>query len=436
MNLLIPMLLLILTLLGVVNSAPVATPTMDAPPAASMTGNAALTTCPPNTSIFDSLHLTDPATWVELAIIWVGFLIGFLQACFIYYLLTGASSRRRGRTSFPNTEDDSTDQNRDRRSRKGPRRLCLFEWGMTQQDYDAYFWDPEGYGRRRYEEQEKQNLHSILLRWFGRWVGIKRHKKRERPAPDAAGMVPTLRNHRHRHPCELQSANDPNVLYQPNSDPAAFVSEASEEPYQLAQSSFDTTRRRNITGHGARAWNGYSRTSSREAATTAREWSPNTTDYYDALDNAEVVDKTAFKRAYTAPIPVMPLETEIAIRATSDGSYVPKCHGAKLSNLAMSSCSADEYDAKDYEAGASIDLEVSSCGSSNETTFLPMISADDTRVMSNALPEQLKPASEASRISQVPDLNPSTAYILPKTRSLATKSSISCTGRNPTGKHP
>lgn len=436
MNLLFLILLLILTLLGVVNSAPVATPTTGAPPAASMTGNAASTTCPPNTSIFDSLHLTDPATWVELAIIWVGFLIGFLQACFIYYLLTGASSRRRGRTSFPNTEDDSTDQIPQRRSRKGPRRLCLFEWGMTQQDYDAYFWDPEGYGRRRYEEQERQSLHSTLIRYFGRLFRVKRHEKGERPAPDAAGIVPSLRNHRHRHPCELQSANDPNVLYQPDSDLAAFVSEASEEPYQLTQSSFDTTRRRNITGHRAQAWNAYSRASSQEAATTAREWSPNTTDYYDALDNAQVVDKTVFKRAYTAPVPVMLPETEIAIRATSDGSYVPKGHGDKLSSLATSSCSADEYDAIDYEARASIDLEVASCGSSNETTFWPMIRADNTRVMSNALPEQSQAANEASRISQVPEFNPSAAYILPKTRSLATKPSIPCTGRNPTGKHP
>ena len=436
MNLVFLMLLLILTLLGVVNSAPVATPTTGPPPAASMTGNAASITCPPNTSVFDSLHLTDPATWVELAIIWVGFLIGFLQACFIYYLLTGASSRRRGRTSFPDTEDDSIDQNPQRRSRKGPRRLCLFEWGMTQQDYDAYFWDPEGYGRRRYEEQEKQNLHNILLRCFGRWFRVNSHQKRERPAPDAAGTVPTLRNHRHRHPCELQSANDPSVLYQVNSDPAAFVSESSEEPYQLAQSSFDTTRRRDITGHRARAWDAYSRASSQEVATTAREWSPNTTDYYDVLDNAEVVDKTVFKRAYTAPIPVMPPETEIAIRATSDGSFVPKCYGAKLSNLATSSCSANEYDANDYEAGASIDLEVSSCGSSHETTFRAMIRADNTRVMSNALPEQLQAANEASRISQVPEFNHSAAYILPKTRSLATKPSISCTGRNPSGNHP
>ncbi len=434
MNLLFLMLFFIQTLLGVVNSAPVAT------------GNAASTTCPPNTSMLDSLHLTDPATWVELAIIWIGFLIGFLQACFIYYLLTGASSRRSGRNSFPNTDDDPTDQNPQRRSKKGPRRLCLFEWGMTRQDYDAYFWDPEGHGRRRYEDQEKQNLHSILLRCFGRWFRVKSHEKREQPAPDAAGTVAPFRNHRHRHPCELQSANSPDVLDQLSSDPVALVSGASEEPYQLAQSPFDTTRRRNVTGHRAPAWNAYSRASSQEAATTAREWSPNTTDYYDALDKFEearlyaqqsavVVDRTVFKRACTAPIPAMPPETENTIRAASEGSYLTKGHCAELFELAASSYSANEYDAKDYEAGASIDLETSSCGSSNETIVWPTIRADRTRVMSNALPEQLRVASEPSRISQVPEFNPSAAYILPKTRYPAAKPSISCTERNSAGKH-
>ena len=435
-----------LTLLGVVNSAPVATPTTDALSTASVTGNPASATCPPNTSMLDSLHLTDPATWVELAIIWIGFLIGFLQACFIYYLLTGASSRRRGRNSFPDTDDDSTGQKPQQQSSKGPRRLCLFEWGMTRQDYDAYFWDPENYGRRRYEEQEKKNLHSILLRCFGRWFRLKSHKKRERPAPDAAGTFQTFRTRRHRHPCELQSANFPNVLDQPNSDPAASVSGASEEPNPLAQSPFDTTRRRNVTGHRAPAWNAYSRASSQEAATTAREWSPNTTDYYDALDNFEkarlyaqqsavVVDRTVFKRACTAPISAMPPETENPIRAASEGSYLTKDYCAELSDLAASSYSTNEYDAKDYEAGASIDLEISSCGSSNETIVWPSIRADRTRVMSNALPEQLQAVSEPFRISQVPEFNPSAAHILPKTRYPAAKPSTSCTERNSTGKH-
>ena len=447
MDLLFLMLLSILILLGVVNSAPVVTPTTGSPSTASMTGNAASATCPPNTSMLDSLHLTDPATWVELAIIWIGFLIGFLQAYFIYYLLTGASSRRCGWSSFPDTDDDSAGPNPQRRSKKGPRRLCLFEWGMTRQDYDAYFWDPEGYGRRRYEEQEKQNLHSILVRFFGRWFRLKSHENRERPAPDAAGTVATFRNRRHRHPCELQSANFPNELDQPDSDPATFVSGASEEPYQLAQSSFDTTRRRNLTGYRAPPWNAYSRASSQEAARIAKEWSPNTTDYYDALDNfeearlytqqsVEVVDRTVFKRAYTAPILAMPPETENAIRAASEGSYLPKGHCAKISNLATSSYSANEYDAKDYEARASIDLEISSCGSSSETMIWPTIRDDHTRVMSNALPEQLQAASEASRISQVPELNPSGAYILPKTRYMAAKPPISCTERTPTGKYP
>ncbi|KAK0511577.1 hypothetical protein JMJ35_006150 [Cladonia borealis] len=433
MNLLFLMLLFILTLLGVANSAPVATPTTGATPTASMTGNAASATYLPDTSIINSLQLTDPATWVELAIIWIGFLIGFLQAYFIYYLLTGAASRRRGRSSFPNT-DDSAGQNPQRQSRKGPRRLCLFEWGMTRQDYDAYFWDPEGYGRRRYEEQEKQNLHNILLRYFRRWFRLKSHRKRERTAPGAARSVATFRVRRHRHPCELTSTNDPNVLNQPNSDPAAFLSEASEEPYHLAQSPFDTTRRRNVTGHRAQPWNSYSRASRQEAATTAREWSPNTTDYYDALDNAEVVDRTVYKRACTAPIPVMPPETENAIRAASEGSYLPKGHYGNLSNVAMSSHSANEYDAEDYEAGASIDLEISSCGSSNETTVWPTIRANHSQVMSNALSEQFQVASKASRISQVPEFNPSAAYVLPKTRYPAAKPSISCTERNPTEK--
>lgn len=432
MNLLFLMLLFILSLHGVVNSAPVATPTTGVPSTASMIGNAGSTTYPPNTSIIDSLHLTDPATWVELAIIWVGFLIGFLQTYFIYYLLTGASSRRRGRNSFPNTEDDSTAQNPQRRSRKGPRRLCLFEWGMTQQDYNAYFWDPEGHGRRRYEEQEKQNLHSILLRCFGRWFRLKSHERRERAAPDAAGTVATFRARRHHHPCELTSASCPNVLDQPNSDPTAFVLEAPEEPYQRAQSPFDTTRRRNVTGHRGPPWNAYSRASSQEVATTAREWSPNTTDYYDASDNAEVVERTVFKRACTAPIPLIPPETDNAIRAASDGSYLPRGRCAKLFNLAMSSYSANDFDAEDYEAGASIDLEISSCGSSNETTVWPTIRAYQSQVMSKALPEQFQVADEASRISQVPGFNPSTAYILPKTRYSTAKPSISCPERNPT----
>ena len=448
MNLLFLMLLFIQTLLGEVDSAPVATPTTGALSTASMTGNAASTTCPPNTSMLDSLQLTDPATWVELAIIWIGFLIGFLQACFIYYLLTGASSRHCGRNSFPNTDDDPTDQNPQRRSKKGPRRLCLFEWGMTRQDYDAYFWDPEGHGRRRYEDQEKQNLHSILLRCFGRWFRVKSHEKREQPAPDVAGKVAPFNRHRHRHrhPCELQSAISPDVLDQLNSDPVAFVTGASEEPYQLAQSPFDTTRRRNVTGHRAPAWNAYSRASSQEAATTAKEWSPNTTDYYDALDKFEkatlyaqqsavVVDRTEFKRACTAPIPAIPPETENTIRAASEGSYPTTGHCAELFDLAASSYSANEYDAKDYEAGASIDLETSSCGSSNETIVWPTIRADRTRVMSNALPEQLRVASEPPRISQVPEFNPSAAYILPKTRHPRGKPSISCTERKSTGKH-
>ena len=236
------------------------------------------------------------------------------------------------------------------------------------------------------------------------------------------------------------------MLDQPNSDPAAFVSGASEEPYQLAQSHSDTTRRRNVTGHRVPVWNAYSRSSSQEAVTIGREWSPNTTDYYDALDDfekarlytqqsAEVVDRTVFKRACTAPIPVVPPETESGIRAASEGSYLTKGHCAKLSDLATSSYSAKEYDAEDYEAGASIDLEISSCGSSNETIVWPSIRADHTRVMSSALPEQSQAASEASRISQVPDLNPSAAYILPKTRYPAAKLSIPCTERNPTEKH-
>ena len=427
------MLLFILTLLGVANSAPVATPTTLATPTASIPGHAASATSLPDTSIINSLQLTDPATWVELAIIWTGFLIGFLQAYFIYYLLTGAASRRRARSCFPNT-DNSAGQNPQRQSRKGPRRLCLFEWGMTRQDYDAYFWDPEGYGRRRYEEQEKQSLHNILLRCFGRWFRLKSHRKRERAASDAAGAVAASRVRRHHHPCELTSANPPDVLDQPNSDPAAFASQASEGPYQLAQSSFDTTRRRNITGHRASPWDSYGRASNQEAAATAREWSPNTTDYYDALDNAEVVGRTVFRRACTAPDLAMPPETENATRAASEGSCLPKGHCANIFNLAMSSYSANEYDAEDYEAGASIDLEISSCRSSIETTVWPTIRADHSQVMSNTLPEQLQAASEASRVSQVPEFNLSAAYILPKTRCPGDKSFIPCSERNPTDK--
>ena len=427
------MLLFLLTLLGVAKSAPVATSTTIATPTASITGIAASATSLPDTSIINSLELTDPATWVELAIIWTGFFIGFLQAYFIYYLLTGAASRRRGRSCFPNT-DDSAGQNPQRQSRKGPRRLCFFEWGMTRQDYDAYFWDPEGYGRRRYEEQEKQNLHNILLRYFRRWFALKSHRKRDNAALVAAGSVGTSKARRHRHPCELTSANDPNVLDQPDSDRAASLPEASEEPYQLAQSPFDTTRRRNVTGHRASPWKSYGRASSQEAATTAREWSTNTTDYYDALDSAEVVDRPVFRRACTAPVPVMPPETENATRAASEGACLPKGHCPKVSNLAMSSYSASEYDAEDYEAGASIDLEISSCGSSIATTVWPMIRAGHSRVISNTLPEQLQATSEASRISQVPEFNPSAAYILPKTRCPGDKSFIPCTERTPTEK--
>ena len=428
------MLLFILTLLGVANSAPVATLTTTANPTARKTGNAASATSLPDTSIIESLQLTDPATWVEMAIIWTGFLVGFLQAYFVYYLLTGAASRRRGRSSFRNT-DDSAGQNPQRQSRKGPRRLCLFEWGMTRQDYNAYFWDPEGYGRRRYEEQEKQSLHNILLRCFGRWFRLKSHRKKEGAASNAAGTVAASRTRRHHHPCELTSANPPDVLDQPNPGPAAFVSEASEEPYQLAQSAFDTTRRRNVTGHGAPPWNSYGRASSHEAATTARDWSPNTTDYYDALDNSEVVDRTVVRRACTAPIPMMPPETENATRAASEGFCLPKSHCTKMSNLAMSSDSANEYDAEDYEAGASIDLEISSCGSSIETTIWPTIRAGHSRVISNALPEQFQAASDASRISQIPEFNPSAAYIIPKTRCSGDKSFIPCSERNTTDKH-
>ena len=396
--------------------------------------------------MLDNLHLTDPATWVELAIIWVGFLIGFLQAWFIYYLLTGASSRRWGRRSSPNTDDDSTGRTPQQRSSKGPRRLCVFEWGMTRQDYEAYFWDPEGHGRHRYEEQEKHALHSILHRCFGRWFGFKRYDKSGQPPPDAAETVTTFRNRHHRPHSELHLANSPNALDQPNADPAAFVSGTLEEPHQLARSIFDTTRRRNVTRDRAPGWSAYSRASSQEAATTAKEWSPNTTDYYDALDDFErarlyaqqsvgVVDGNVFKRAYTAPVPAMPLETENAIRAASEGSYLTKGHCPEPSDSATSSYSANEYDAKDYEAGASIDQEISSCGSSNETMLWPTMRADHTRVMSNALPEQLQAASEASRISQVPQLNPSAAYILPKTRYPAAKLSIPYTEPNPTEEH-
>lgn len=439
MNLLSLMLLSILVLLDVGNSAPVSTPATGPPLTPSMTRNAASATCPPSTSVFDSLNLTDPATWFELGIIWLGFFIGFLQACFIYYLLTGASSRRCSQKSSPDTHDDSAGQNSQRRSRTGSRRLCLFEWGMTRQDYEAYFWDPEDYGRRRYEEQERQNLHSILLRCFGRWFRLKSYKRRgEQQAPEAAARVATFRNRRHHHPCELQAASPPNLLAQPNTDPAAFAAGALEEPYQLAQSPFDTTRRRNVTGDRARAWNAYNTVSSQEAATTAREWSLNTTDYYDALDDSEKArlsaqysadesHRTVFRRAYTAPIPTMRPATQNAIRATSEGSYPTKGHYAEVSDLATRSYSANEYDARDYEAGASIDLEVSSCGSSNGTNVWPTIRTDHARVMSNALSEKLEAASEAPRISQVPQLNPSAGYILPKTRCSVARPSISCT---------
>ena len=439
MDFLFLMLLSILILLGVGNSAPVFTPTTSTPSTASMTRDAASATCPPNTSVFDSLNLTDPATWVELGIIWIGFFIGFLQACFIYYLLTGASSRRYGRRASPDICDNAKSQNRQGRSKRGPRRLCLFEWAMTRQDYEAYFWDPEDYGRRRYQEQERQNLHSIVLRFFGRWFRLKSHKKRgEQLPPGATRTVATFRNRRHHHPCELQTDNPPNALVQPNTHPAAFAAGALQEPYQPTQSLYGTTRRRNVTGDRARAWNDYSGISSQEAATTAREWSPNTTDYYDALDDSEKArlsahysadefHGTVFRRACTVPISALRHEIANATRAASEGLYPTKGHFAETSDSATGSYPANEYDARDYEAGASIDLEISSCGSSNGTIIWPTIRADPTRVMSNALPEQSEAASEASRISQVPQLNPSAGYILPKIRYSATKPSISCT---------
>ena len=443
MNLLLFMLLTELVLLSVGNSAPVSTPTTGTTSTASMPRDATSATCPPNTSVFDSLNLTDPATWFELGIIWLGFLIGFLQACYIYYLLTGASSRCCSQESSPDTNDDSTGRNSHRRSKKGPRRLCLFEWGMTRQDYEAYFWDPEDYGRRRYEEQETRSLHRILLRWFGRWFGLKSHRTRgEQQAPEAAARVATFRNRRHHHPCELRAGSPPIVLAQPDTDPAAFMAGALQEPYQPVLSLYDTTRRRNVTGDRSRAWNDYSGVFSQQAATIAGEWSRNTTDYYDTLDSferdssyiqssAEDVHKTAFKRAYTSPIPVMRPETENAIRAASEGLYLTNGHYAETLDSATSSYSANEYNARDYEAGASIDLEMSSCGSSNGTVILPTIRADLTRVMSNAHSEQLQSASEASRISQVPQLHPSTGHILPKTRSSGAKPSISCTEPKP-----
>ena len=389
--------------------------------------------------MFDSLNLTDPATWFELGIIWVGFFIGFLQACFIYYLLTGASSRRGGWKSSPDTHNDFTGQSPQRRSEGGPRRLCLFEWGMTRQDYEAYFWDPEDYGRRRYEEQERRSLHSTLLRCFGRWFRFKRHDKSgEQPAPKAAETVATFRNRRHHHPCELRAGSPPSVLAQLNTVPAAFVSGALQEPYQPAQSLYDTTRRRKVTGDRARAWNDYNGVSSGEAATIAREWSWNTTEYYDALDrfekdrsyiqsSTEDVHETVFKRAYTSPIPAMRPETERAIRATSEGSYATKGHYAETSESDTTSYCANEYNAKDYEARASIDLEISSCGSSNGTVIWPKIRADHTRVMSNALQKQPEATSETSRVSHVPQLNPFARHILPKTRYSVAKPSIPCT---------
>ena len=443
MNPLFFMLLSVLVLLSVGISAPVSTPTTGTTSTASRPRDATSATCLPNTSVFDSLNLTDPATWFELGIIWLGFLIGFLQACYIYYLLTGASSRRYSQESSPNTHDDSTGQNSQQRSNTGPRRLCLFEWGMTRQDYEAYFWDPEDYGRRRYEEQERRSLHRILLRWFERWFGIKSHRtKGEQQAPKAAARVATFRNRRHHHPCELRAGSSPIVLAQPNTDRAAFMAGALQEPCRPSRSLYDTTRRRKVTGDRARAWNDYSGVSSQEAATTAREWSRNTTDYYDALDeiardrsyiqsSAEDVHKTVIRRAYTSPIQVMRPETENAIRAASEGLYLAHVHYAAMPDSAASSYSADEYDARVYEAGDSIDLEMSSCGSSNGTIVLPTIRADDTRVMSNALPEQSKAASEASRVSQVPQLHPSTGHILPKTRSSGAKPFISCTEPKP-----
>ena len=430
MDLLFFMLLSLMVLLSVGNSAPVSTPTTGITSTASMPKDATSATCPPNTSVFDSLNLTDPATWFELGIIWLGFLIGFLQACYIYYLLTGASSRRYSQESSSDTHDDSTGQNFQQQSKKGPRRLCLFEWGMTQQDYEAYFWDPEDYGRRRYEEQERRSLHRILLRWFGRWFGLKSNRTRgEQQAAEAAARVATLRNRRHHHPCELRAGSSPIVLAQPNTDPAALMTGALQEPYQPALSLYDTTRRRNVTGDRARAWNDYSGVSTQEAATTAREWSRHTTDYYDSYSiqsSAEDVHKTAIKRAYTSPIPVMRPETEKAIRAASEGLYLAHVHYAATPDSAASSYSADEYDARVYEAGASIDLEMSSCGSSNGTIVLQTIRADNSRVMSNAPPEQVEATSEASRISQVPQLHPSTGHILPKTRSSGAKLSIAC----------
>ena len=439
MDFLFLMLLSILILLGVGNSAPVFTPTTGTPSTASMTRDAAPATCPPNTSVFDSLNLTDPATWVELGIIWIGFFIGFLQACFIYYLLTGASSRRCGQKVSPDACDNATSQDPQRRSKRGPRRLCLFEWAMTRQDYEAYFWDPEDYGRRRYQEQEKQNLHSIIFRCFGRWLRLKSHKKKEEQSPPgAAGTVATFRNRRHHHPCELQTENSPDVLVQPNTDPAAFAAGALQEPYEPALSLYGTTRRRNVTRDRAQAWNDYSEASCQEVATTAREWSPNTAAYYDALDDSEKArlsarysahefHRTVFRRACTVPIPAMRHETANATRATSEGSYPTKDYCAETSDLATGSYLANEYDARDYEAGASIDLGISSCGSSNGTVIWPTIRANPTRVMSNALPEQSEAASEASRISQVPQLNPSAGYVLPKLRYSATKPSIACT---------
>ena len=441
------MLLSILVLLGAVNSAPVSTPTTGTPSAARMTRNPSSATCPPNTSVFDSLNLTDPATWFELGIIWVGFFIGFLQACFIYYLLTGASSRRCNPKPSPDTHGSSGGQSPQRGGRKGPRRLCLFEWGMTRRDYEAYFWDPEDYGRRRYEEQERQSPHSILLRHFGCWFRPKSHEKRgEQPAPDAAETVATFRIRRHHHPCELRAADPSSLLGQPSTDRAAFVAGALQEPYHSAQSLYDTTRRRNITGDRARAWNDYSGVSSQEAATTAREWSPNTTDYYDALDDSEKArltaqycpdefHRTVSKRVCTVPIPAMRRETANAMRAASEGSYATKGHCAETPDLATNSYSANGFDAREYEAGASIDLEISSCGSSNGTVVWPTTRADDTRVMSSDHSEGPQSAGEASRISQVPQLNPSTGYILPKTRYSAAMPSISCTKQKTAEEH-
>ena len=381
---------------------------------------------PPDDFILSSLHLGEFHTWVTLGIIWVGFVVGFIQAWLIYYLLTRKGYPRGcDRKSHPNPSE----------IRKRPHRLCFFHWGMTQKDYEAYFWDPKGYGRRRYEEQEKHTIHRILLRWFRRSLKLKESSKAEIQEPEAAATDLALYTRPDYPPSRLRLIDSTNELTRSNTNPTDSVSSTLKECYQLPQFHFETTRRRNVTDHRALAWDTRSQISIQGAASTAREWNPNSTDYFDALDDIEKpseyacqstegTDGASWRRVYTAPIPATHPKIEKITRFASEGSHLAKTQCAEVLGLVPAVNVFNANHLEDYEAQESIDGEISSRGSSTRTMTLQLTGAENMRATEKDGSELSRAAKGASRISYVPQLT-SAPIIIPKTRSPAARATKS-----------